>query len=349
MLQGVVTSDWHLGGMTKLFSNPTERQVVEIHKPYRYAVENSIEHLFMPGDMADTSTLQEHEMIALITILLTYDDHVNTYMILGNHDIESIKKTSCDILRVMSENGMFKRFHLFFKPTAMKIDGINTCFMPFPYTKVLESSKPPLVFAHIETVGALGDNGRPLKCEEDKFERQPGDFIFSGHLHQHQYLKEKRIAYGGSLYQKNFGEALPKGFLDFKARYAGGKLKVDLEFINSRPNFVLENKLIETSADWDTLVKDDNIRYKILVGEGIIVPKNITTMFPNIVYINGASSRTKINMDGTVDNGSVTLKDLPTFSITTGLSKYLRDAELNPKQMKLAKQFVREARADLGI
>ena len=352
MLHGIVTSDWHLGGMTKIFANPTEKQMVEIHKPYQYAIEHSIEHLFMPGDVADTASLSEHDLLALVKLLLTYDEHVTTYLILGNHDIESIKKTSMDILKVMSESGMFKRFKIFFKPELKRIEGINVCFMPFPHTKVLEATKPPLVFAHIETVGALGDNGRPLKAsthEGNEFERQPGDFIFSGHLHQQQYLKNKRISYGGSLYQKNFGEAMPKGFLDFTAKYVQGKLVVTQEVINSHPNFTLETVLIQASKDWDALSKDPNIRYKILIGEGVVVPRDITTNFPNIVYLNGASSRTKVNMDGTIDNGSQTLKDLPTFSLTTGLSKYLREAELNPRQIKRAKQWVKEARESVRI
>ena len=349
-LQGVITSDWHLGGMKKVFANPTTKQIVEIHKPYQYAAEHGIEHVFMPGDMSDIPVLSNHDLISLVTLLLTYDGAIHTHMILGNHDVAGVHQTSMDVLRVMAENAMFERFHLYFKPTIVKIEGIHVCFMPFPNNKVPVSPKPPLVFAHIETAGAVGDNGRLLKGGDEKFIRQPRDFIFSGHLHQHQYLKEKRIAYGGSLFQKNFGEALPKGFLDFNAKYvAGGKLVVTYEFINSRPNFTLETKLIQSSEEWESLSKDESIRYKILVGEGVVVPKDITTVFPNIIYINGASSRTKVNMDGTVDNGSVTLKDLPTFSVRTGLSKYLRDAELSPKQIGLAKSLVREAMSSLGM
>jgi hypothetical protein len=352
-LRGIVTSDWHLNGMAKIFRNPTEKQIAEIHKPYRYAAEHGISHVFVPGDMSDVPRMDEHTLISIITLLLTYDGHIHTYYQLGNHDVAHTTKTSMDVLKVLADSGFFKTFHLFYQPTLKKIDGINCCFMPFPHNQVLEAPKPPLVFAHIEVAGAIGDNGRPLKHGDDeKFKRQAGDFIFSGHIHQQQFLRSKRFAYCGSLYQKNFGEALPKGFLDFTAKYVnGGKLSVHHEFVNSHPDFTLETKLIESSDDWDTLTHDENIRYKILTGEGVIVPKNIMRDFPNIIYLMGAAKSVKVNMEQEEGERSaeLTIRDLPKFNITTGLKRYLKESEMNDPQVKRAKSLVREARAALGI
>lgn len=346
-LQGIVSSDWHLMGMTKVLRSPTELQIQEIHKPYKYALENSIEHVFVPGDISDVPQMDDHELIALVTLLLSYDDHINTYYILGNHDVESVKKTSMDVLRVMAENGMFKRFHIFFQPEVKQISGVNVAFMPYPHVDVPKCSKPPLVFAHIETAGALGDNGVPLRTKNEGLNRQPGDFIFSGHIHQHQVLKAKRIAFAGSLYQKNFGEALPKGFMEFNARYSGGELVVKHKFINSQPNFVLQNLVMREQSDWDKLQADESIRYKITVAEGVVVPKAITTDFPNIVYINGEHRGVAPVMAGESAAEASSIADMPAFSLTTGLKSYLKGANLGPTQVKRAREFVSEAMSQI--
>lgn len=350
-LQGIVTSDWHLLGMNAIFKSPLERQMAEIHKPYRYAIEHGIQHIFVPGDMCDVPFMDDHTLIALITFLLSYDDQVDTHYQVGNHDVAHSKKTSMDVLKVLADSGFFKRFHLYSQPTIKKIEGVNCVFMPFPHEKVPDCPKPPVVFAHIEVQGAIGDNGRPLKHgNDDRFIRQKGDYVFSGHIHQHQILHKKRFAYCGSLYQKNFGEALPKGFIEFEAKYVKGELKVKPTFIVSKPDFTLETKIITSSDDWDTLSREENIRYKILTEEGIVVPKNIMRDFPNIIYLKGAGKSVKVNMeseDG--ETASATIKDMPKFGVTTGLKRYLKSAELDKRQIKRAQELVKEARHSLGI
>lgn len=373
-LRGVLTADWHIEGMGNVFPNgsATQRQLAEIRKIYKYAGDHAIEHVFVPGDISDKTVLSESALIALITLLLQYDDHFTTYYMGGNHDfhsVESVKgtaargvgaadaeegvtsKTSLDVLRLLVDNGFLKRFKLFYAPDLLKIDGVNVCFMPFPHQKVLASPKPPLVLAHLEVAGAVGDNGRVLKHGNDeKFIRQAGDFVLSGHIHQYQHLKAKRFIYCGSPYQKNFGEALPKGFVEFTAKYAGGKLVVTHDFVNNKPGFTLQQKLIQSSADWEQLEHDASIRYKILIGEGVIVPKNVMRDFPNIVYLKGANKGTTVKTDGTIDtSGSLTVQDLPKFNTRTGLTKYLKAAELNGPQIKRAKSLVSEALNHLGL
>lgn len=351
-LHTLVTSDWHLMGMNKIFKSPLERQLAEIHKPYQYAIEHGIRHIMVPGDMSDVPRLDDHHLIALITFLLAYDDHVDTHYMLGNHDVAHTTKTSMDVLKVLADSGFFKRFHLYTKPTVKKIEKVNCVFMPFPYMEVPECDKPPLVFAHIEVAGAIGDNGRPLKHgNDDKFIRQEGDYVVSGHIHQHQILKKKRFAYCGSLYQKNFGESLPKGFIDLKAKYSkAGDLLVKPDFISSKPDFTLETKIITCSDDWNTLTHEENVRYKILTEEGIIVPKNVMREFPNIVYLMGAGKSVKVNMENDqIDVASTTIKDMPKFGITTGLKRYLKAADMNPKQVTRARDLVAEARRVVGI
>ncbi len=351
-LHCVVASDFHLDGMQKVLQNPLPYQIKEIDKVYDYAIANSIGHFIMPGDLCHTPSMSDDTLLAVITLLLKREGSgVETRYIAGNHDVESLHKSSLDILAAIAEAGFFKAFHVYKQPAVKKIDGIQVAFMPFPHTVVPECSKPPLVFAHIETPGALGDNGRPLRGgHDDDFKRQPGDFVVSGHLHQYQYLKSKRIVYCGTPYQTNFGESLPKGFLDLKARYVNGNLKVTFEHIDQRPNFVLETRVISEDQDWEKLSTETNVRYKVLVEEGLVVPRKIADQLKNIVSITGISSKIKVSTEGVSDAlGVTTANSLPSFKITTGLKHYIKLAGHDGKQLKRAQTLAREAAQHLGL
>lgn len=353
MLHCVIASDFHLEGMQKVLKNPLPYQIREIDKVYQYALSNSIEHLIVPGDLTHVPNMTDDTLLALITMLLKMDDSVKTWYIAGNHDLESVKSSSLDVLSAIAEAGFFKNFQVFKQPAVKKIEGINVAFMPFPHTVVPECSKPPLVIAHVETAGAgsivMGDNGRQLRGGHDSgLSRQPGDFLVSGHIHQHQFLKKHRAIFVGSLYQTNFGEALPKGFLDLTAKYSNGKLAVSFEHINSNPNFILETKIVSSNEDWKDLEDNGSVKYKILVEEGLVVPKKITDQLKNIISITGLTKKSKVATDDVLE-AVTSANNLPTFKITTGLKHYLKQAGHDPKQLKRAQSLAREAASHLGL
>jgi DNA repair exonuclease SbcCD nuclease subunit len=348
-LHFLAASDFHVGGMLKVLVDPLKWQIREINKVYQYALANSIKHLFVPGDLSHTPTLTYEELVALLTLLLTYDGSINTYYSLGNHDVESVKKSSMDLLKVLADSGFFKTFKVYKQPEVVKIDGVNVAFLPFPHLKVPESSKPPLVFAHIDTEGAIGDNGRPLKGGHDsELIRQPGDYIISGHLHKHQLLKKKRILYVGSLYQTNFGESFPKGFLECKAKYVDGKLKVKYEQINNNQDFILDTKIISSNEDWDSLDLSQHVRYKVLIDEGLVVPKHVTDKIRNIVSIAALSKKSKVQMEEII-NKTHSIPVSHNIKITSGLSEYLKKSDLDPANIKKARALAKEAAHSLGL
>jgi len=314
----------------------------EIKKPYEYALSQGIKYVFVPGDISDSHHMDDHTFIQLLTLLLTYDEHITTFYLRGNHDVAHKYKTSLDALEFMAKNNFFKNFKVYSSPKAVGIDGVSVGFIPFPGSEV-KAKRPPLIFAHVEEPGAIGDNGRPLKTKESQIIRRAGDYMISGHLHQFQVLEARRTLYNGSPYQKTFGESLPKGFVDFKAEYVKGKLEVDHEFINSHPNFELRNILIRKSSDWEKIVDDPNIRYKVVVDKsaGVVVPKDITLSRPNIVYLNGSDSLVKVKDVHDIEGQS--LASLPIFNPIKGLRAYLERSGLDEVTVKLGISMTKEA------
>ena len=347
----IESSDWHFdGGLTRFFpSNALEKQLREVKKPFAYAVESGVRHIMVPGDISDKARLSEDTLISAIGLVMAYSKYVNVHYTLGNHDFAHVGKTAVDVLKLFSETGAVRNLRIYDKPTIKEIEGVDCCFMPYPHVVVPKHYRPKLIFAHIEEQGATGDNGLPLKKVGLKLERPEEDFVFSGHLHTYQYLKNRRIVFGGSLYQKNFGESLPKGWIDGEAKYSSsGALKVRHEFVNGNPSFVLQNVTIENDKDWDSLEAGDHVFYKVQLGEGIVAPKNITRDFPNIVYLNGQTfkGRSKIELgDGQVKTDA----DLPKITPLTGLVKMLETFELDHKEVKRCVHMVKYAIKELNI
>jgi DNA repair exonuclease SbcCD nuclease subunit len=345
MIRGISTSDWHLsGGLTRIFPlKALEKQMAEIEKVFKYAVENDIRHVFMPGDMSDKARLDEATFIALVTLLMRYDKYLSFYYLLGNHDVAQVGKTSMDVLKVFAESGVFKNVHLFSTPETVEIEGVNVGFVPFPHTALPKSKKPRLIFAHVEEPGAMGDYGTPLKSATVKVDRSERDFVISGHLHTYQVLKQRRIIYNGALYQKTFGESPNKGFIEFQAKYNEGELLVKHKFINSQPNFRLDTIKIEDSRDWEQLEKGEHVFYRIYLGEGVVTPKDIVREYPNIVQINGTTYRGKAVVEDKVSADSI-----PKITPLTGLIEFLHQYELSKTEMKKAVGIVKDAIQQLG-
>lgn len=339
-LRGVSTSDWHLdGGLTRMFPlNAVDKQLKEIEKVFQYCVENDIRHLFMPGDLSDKARICEATFIALVTLLLRYDKYLSFYYTLGNHDVAHVGKTSIDVLKIFADSGVFKNVHLFSKPEVLDIEGVQVGFVPFPFKAAPVTDCAKLIFAHIEEAGAMGDYGTPLKSASVVLEREPDDYVVSGHLHTYQVLKKQRVLYNGALYQKTFGENPAKGFVDFQAKYKGDELLVRHTFVPSKPAFLLETLKIEDSADWDKIEAGDHRFYRIYLGEGVVAPKDLIRNFPNVIQVNGTTYRGKGTVEDKADVGSI-----PKITPLTGLVEFLMRYDLTKSETKRAVAMVREA------
>lgn len=320
MLHALVSSDWHIGGMNNVLSTLSssvavfgssvthsavvDMQLREIEKVYKYAAINGIEHIFVPGDLFDSPFVPYETMIKFVLLLLKYKDVVKTYYIAGNHDFSEKGKTSLDVLYLLSKNNLLPNLHVYLEPDMLVIDDVNVGFLPYPCLKsiwVAEhcGNRGFLNFCHVDYPGALNDNGREIVLKDDSKKYRHGklDFTISGHVHKHQTLKQQRFMYAGSLYQKTFGENLPKGFLEIKVDYnEQGRVVVNTRRLKNTSYWTLENTYIETQAEFESfeqkIAATPRVLYKVKTGEEVSVPVDFLSKNPNVVRLLSVRDKT---------------------------------------------------------
>lgn len=341
MLDVVLTTDWHLDGLARFFDTDEQAidvQMREIEKPFEYAVNKGVKKVWVLGDLGEHPTLSDYAALSLLRLFLKYDGVLDIEVIRGNHDF---RREGSDSLLWFSELYSYEKFksiRIHTNPLQEKIDGVWVNFLPFPAVKGLKTKdgKPALNLAHIEPSGALRDNGNKIKKGIDISGK---DFWLIGHLHRHQVFTNALLP--GTLFQKNFGETLPKGFIHFKAKMMGDKLKTKFEFIQNNPAFRLETVEVNGEKDWDQISSDPMIFYRVYCGEGVVVPEGFLDRHPNVIDWSGNHIQVK-NEDGEIETAELDHKD--------NVKRFLsRKFELTRPQLKRALQLDAEARTELGI
>jgi hypothetical protein len=285
--------------------------------------------------------------IKMLQFFKKYDAHIKTYYTGGNHDYSDITKTSMDLLTVLLEGDYLKNFHLYLKPAQVEIDGIKVNMLPHPHLESIKSKRPCLNFVHVEYTGALGDNGRELRSKHE-FVCPKRDYTISGHIHQYQHLKKRRAIYCGTPYQTTFGESLPKGFIEIKAKEVGGRIELKHKFIDNKPQFQLLTVHIESQKDFSLLSTEPGTRYRLYVAEGVVVPSDLMLSNPNIAQL-WSSKAGKIKADTDAEQFALETKRLPSINPTEGLAKVFKSNGLNKKDYMAGKLLVKQALSEIGF
>lgn len=342
-LHAISTSDWHLEGLTKLFPNDhLQRQFHELTKIYEYALDNGINHVFIPGDISDTYSMKDETYIELVMFFKKYDGIINSYYSIGNHDHKEGSKTSIDLLHLLCVQGFFKTLKIYKNPEQLVIDGVVVNFIPFGSKESIPNKKPCLNFVHESYDGAVGDNGRTMKVKNE-FQSSEKDFAVSGHIHQYQHLKRKRVVLNGNPYQKNFGESLPKGFIEFTAYYKNKKLIFKHEFINNRPDFTLESVLIRKQKDFAKLSSEDNIRYRLYVDPSVVIPIDLRMKYANVAQILDSGGKKKIKELDSVESFQQHSISIPKIDPLANLQESMEIDGWEQKDYDLAENFIKDA------
>lgn len=345
MLEAIVTSDWHLEGLSNHFpQDHVERQLETIDRIYQYALEQGVKHVFIPGDITDKFKMADETKRKLLQFFLKYEGIIESHYCGGNHDWADMTETSMDLIKTFTEWDFLKSLHIYLRPEQVVIDGIVVNFLPHPAKESIKHKKPCLNFCHVEAVGALGDNGRPLHAKKD-IKVDPRDYTISGHIHLAQVLEKKRFEYCGSPYQKTFGEALPKGFIHIRAQYVKKELVVKRKFVDSKPGFRLETVVIENQKDWSRLEVNQAIRYRVIVKDEISIPADIRTRVPNISQINSTNKRVDLDNIDTVDVSELELSDIDPRD---GLKDYLKASGIKKSLRVRARKELNAVLSEIG-
>lgn len=344
MIEAISTSDFHFESMGKHFQDDIGVQIKEIDRIYQYAVTKGIKHIFIPGDISDTPYMKFSTYIRFVLFMKKYDGLVNSYYIGGNHDRSDVESTSCDLLKLLADEGFFKTFKVYLQPEQERIDGTLVNFCAWPATSSMSENEGSLNLAHITVTGAIGDNGRALRVK-DEFGVHERDYTISGHIHQYQHLKNKKVIYNGNPYQKNFGEKLPKGFIHFKARTERKTVDVRHRFVDNNPHFQLHTVHIESPADFQRLKDSNNIRYKLIVAPDVIVPSDLRIQYPNIT--GGIFNTESKNVETEFEYSTVARTSA--IKPTTGLKQFLSGEGYTKRDISNAVSIVREAMNEIGV
>lgn len=349
MFHAVFSSDWHFDGLRNHYPQDHAKRVMrEVDKAYQYAINHAIPYMIVAGDISDSYKMSPESSKALLEILIKNDDYVTTYYMVGNHDYADSSTTSLNLFESMVEFKMLKNFIVVKDLTQIKLDGVTLNFCPFPHQQLQKIKAPCLNIIHQDAAGAVGDNGRELKVKNDISIDPEKDFTVSGHIHKLQYLKKRRILYNGSLFQKTFGEDLPKGFVDLKAKIVKNKLKVDWQFIENLPHFELRTVKITDQKQFSELEQNPNLRYRIYVSDDVVVPAKLRQQYPNIDQLWSIKGKS-LTKDFDVENLNSELKDLPKIDPLTGLKDFFKTNKKTKQEYLEAKDAVKQALSSLGF
>ena len=340
-LHGISIGDLHLDKLRKLFpDNHLQLQIHELNKACEFAINKGIRHVFLEGDICEYARLSYEAIDVLIRFFDKWDTKLNFYLILGNHDFAEDGIHSLQPFLTMYQLKWFKTIHIFDAATQMVIDGVTVNFLPYPHTKPLPSKLEAINVGHFEVKGSLRDNGRKIK---EGIETKATWIM--GHLHTPQVVGS--VHYSGTLYQLNFGESLPKGFIEFKFRYKNGKLEKQIKQIPNDPRFKLFNIVVESKADLRKVTENPLYLYKLFVKTNIVIPESFLAKHPNIVNWDGF--KTKEELDILIDESFLDSNEegLLEFSVHEGLTEYLQSKKASQVQIKRALEIMQTVKASV--
>jgi DNA repair exonuclease SbcCD nuclease subunit len=189
---------------------------------YDEAVRRGIKNVIFAGDLFhDRHKINTYAYDSTFTILQKYKDLVNSYYVLGNHDLYYRTNSL-----ISSVNPLAYVVNVIDSPTKVTIDGRDIDFLPYTEKPSEDLAKIPkkaeILISHLSVQDAILNSKFKIKYTsdfEEKIQDIPTDIfqdyrkVFLGHFHYRQKVTDK-IEYIGSPLQLSFGEANDqKGYL----------------------------------------------------------------------------------------------------------------------------------------
>jgi len=212
--------------------------------------------LIIAGDLHDTKAIIRGE-VANRLLEIFYDSEVQTYILVGNHDLlnEKGKDNGLNYLNVRNVFVVSHATSVFCPKQIYLVPYQNT---PEAFKDALQSiPKGSIVVAHQGVKGAFMGDYVQDKTSIDPSELE-GYRIFSGHYHKHQTIGS--LTYLGSPFTHTFGEANdgPKGFLVVNEDGSYEQI-----VLNLRKHVIIDIDVSDTDTSLKGLNQDDLVWLKI--------------------------------------------------------------------------------------
>lgn len=236
------------------------------------------------GDVCEKPRLSYEAQVSLYSLLLRRKyRELDIHIIPGNHDFQENGSHSLQVLAKIAELTK-TNVTVYTEPTVVKIERRRFNFLPHPFTETVRNA---LNIAHYEVAGSFRDNGR--RVDDGLKTRHMGCY---GHLHTCHRVR--RVHYSGTLYQTNFGEALPKSF--HHVRYDDDDpYSAQIENIPHEPPWKLINLPVKDESDLAAIEDNPDILYKLFVHEGLDLDINdVLKAHPNVVRHNRFNSKSDL-------------------------------------------------------
>ena len=339
-LEIVFVGDTHFESLNNLFGEQGDDYIFQcFQNAVDYATTNNVVNIIQLGDIFDRFNPDEATVVRLLQFCM-HNHHHNFYFIIGNHDIKSINLHSSRFLEFVARARLLPNLFIYTTPELKWLDGVPIYFMPWPALSHEALDHPCLNIAHIKVPNTVDDGGRKLKNLEIDELPDTDDWWIIGDLHTYQ-RPGPRIIYPGTMFQKNFGETLPKGFVHSFIKYSNKQQRIYCKhkYVQTDPPFVLENVIINSAADFRDLPVN-NTRYKLIKKVDIEIPNTMLNN-PNVVSVKGFENREELK--AMLSNEIVVVDETMNLQknfITQNLDDFLKVRGLTPKQIHRAYKLV---------
>ena len=253
MVRLVFTADNHL---SKYYSRMTFDQLTKRRERLReawrrtvdYALESRADLYLHGGDLFDTPTPRNADLVAVLTQLKRlHEAGVQVYMIGGNHDVPRSRSEGVTPQRIYDEGGQARLFHRFSRVEweVHEVDGLRLAIGGLPSDPRLERDDDPLadienlepppdadravLMLHYAIEGFLLDNvNEPVIPKASIAALRRIDLLLVGHVHERKVttIGSVQVAFSGPTERMSFGElGVKTGFVEAVISRDGVKVR----------------------------------------------------------------------------------------------------------------------------
>lgn len=268
------------GGLAKYIENPDRFVMGEVQKVLDYGKTKGVNRAVFKGDICDGPRMSYEASLAFMDLIDSNPDF-DFYMYLGNHDMYGETPEAGHSLQLLQRvYARSKNVRIFTVPKTIKIDEARVRFCPYPH---MDFDRRALNFFHKEVWGSKSDSGRINK--DDGLTKSKAVAI-GGHLHTAHRIRNTDFV--GTLYQTNFGEALPKYFAHIEFDTPD---EYEVRLVKANPLYKLHTIVLQDRDDLKLIPTKPTDLVKLVIQDGADVGTADYAHLKNIAVLKNFKSK----------------------------------------------------------